>query len=210
MKKITTILFLFLLNNALAQDLIVVKNKAYTTTFSKSKHYPVLVEWWVTKPMVQCKTKNQRTDIFSSDPKLKKWTNLSQFYKNSGYDRGHIFPALYAECDKTIMKESFYYSNIMAQTPQLNRGDWKTVEELTKLECLQYDSVYVWAGGIGEIKKLGNVSVPEKCWKVVWVKSKNEYFSFIFENNFSLSNGINDNKTTLKALQKLTGFSFKK
>ena len=210
MRFTLSFLLLALSLKGLSQDARELKHRAYVSTFSKTKLYPVSVEWWLTKRMLTCKTKQGRLTDFSQDPKLPKETNLDRYYRSSGYDRGHVFPAAYAECDKVTMAESFYYSNVMPQTPQLNRGDWKTVEELTKLEAREHDSVYVWAGGIGEIKKLGPVSVPTKCWKVVWVKKTNEYFCFLFDNDSSLSNGIADNRVELSVVQKLTGLAFKK
>ena len=50
MKKIIltlSIIFSFVLGYS--QDTIRLKHKSYVTVFSKSKKYPVLVEWWVTK-----------------------------------------------------------------------------------------------------------------------------------------------------------------
>ena len=46
-----TLLFSLLVN---AQDVVVLSHKAYTAHYSKSKHYPVKVEWWITKAGVTC------------------------------------------------------------------------------------------------------------------------------------------------------------
>ena len=192
-----------------AQDIVTITHKAYKTTYSKSKQYPVKVEWWLTKRMLGCDVKIKRTDNFQSDPRLPKETNLQQYYNGSGYDRGHNFPAADASCDLTSMVESFFFSNMTAQTPQLNRGDWKMVEELTRIEALQDDSVHVWTGAIGEIKKIGKMSVPKQCWKVIHVKKTNEWFAFLFENDQSNPDGINYNKVDLSDIEKLTGLKFK-
>lgn len=203
-------IFIILLFNisCAAQDIVVIEHKAYKSTFNVSKKYPILVEWWLTKKMISCDNLIERTDDFKPDPLYKNITDLDESYKSSGYDRGHLFAAQYGGCDMTMMKESFYFSNIFPQTPQLNRGDWKTVEELTKMEVRQFDSVYVWTGGVGEIKKIGAVSVPEVCWKVIYIKKTKEYFAFLHKNDFSKPNGINDNKVDLKTIQKLTGHKF--
>lgn len=200
---------LFIRFGASAQDTITIQHKAYKTTYSKSKQYPIKVEWWLTKAMLNCSIKIKRTDNFEPDPKLPQHTNLQQFYNNSGYDRGHVFPAADGGCDIVKMKESFYFSNMIPQTPQLNRGDWKMVEELTRLEVSQDDSVYIWAGGIGEVKKIGKMSIPKQCWKVIYVKKTNEWFAFLFNNDKTKANGILDNKVTVNLIEQKTGFKFK-
>jgi hypothetical protein len=60
-----------------AQDTVTIIHKAYKTTYSKSKHYPVKVEWWLTKAMLDCTVKVKRTDNFGPDPKLPQYTNLA-------------------------------------------------------------------------------------------------------------------------------------
>lgn len=47
-----------------SQDTIRLKHTNYTSVFSKSKHYPVLVEWWVTKSKVNCSKPLKRKDNF--------------------------------------------------------------------------------------------------------------------------------------------------
>jgi endonuclease G len=107
------------------------------------------------------------------------------------------------------MTESFYFSNMTPQTPQLNRGDWKMVEELTRLETNQYDSVHVWMGSVGEVKKIGGLSIPSQCWKVLYINKTKEWFAFLFNNDNTKANGINDNKVTVKVVEQISGYKFK-
>lgn len=51
-----------------AQDVVVLKHINYTSHFSKSKKYPVMVEWWETKVKVGCPTPLARKDNFRPDP----------------------------------------------------------------------------------------------------------------------------------------------
>jgi DNA/RNA endonuclease G (NUC1) len=53
-----------------AQDVVTLKHKVYTTHYSKSKHYPVEVEWWITKASLTCTDKVKRGDKFIPDPLL--------------------------------------------------------------------------------------------------------------------------------------------
>ncbi len=192
-----------------AQDTVTITHKAYKTTFNKSKHYPVKVEWWLTRAMLNCSTKVKRTDNFGPDPKLLQHTNLQADYNASGYDRGHIFPAADGACDIVKMTESFYFSNMTPQTPQLNRGDWKSLEEMTREESLKYDSLYIWAGSVGVAKKIGTTSVPKQCWKVIYNKRMNTYEAFLFENNGSKADGLKNNEVPVSVVEQITGFKFK-
>ena len=107
------------------------------------------------------------------------------------------------------MEESFYFSNIAPQHGQLNRGDWKTLEMRTREIAKSLDSIKVWTGSVGKKKKIGSVSVPIKCWKVIYIKKNNEYRAYIFNNDQSKADGIENNKVDLIEVEKLTNFKFK-
>ena len=205
----TLVLFLLLALNVSAQDTITIKHKAYSTTFSKSNHYPVKVEWWLTKAMLSCTDKVKRTDKFISDPKLPNETDLQSDYNGSGFDRGHNFNAADGACDQVAMDESFYFSNMTAQYPSLNRGDWKSLESWTRETALKEDSVRIWCGSVGVDKKIGTTSVPKQCWKVIYIKKKNEWLAYLFNNDISKADGLDNNKVTVAEIEKLTGFKFK-
>jgi endonuclease G len=212
MKKFLVLIpLLFTLVSGMAQDVVVLTHTNYTTHFSKSKKYPVMVEWWETRAKIGCATPLARKDNFKPDPKLPNETNIGNDYINSGYDRGHLMPAKSNQCQTpAVQDECFYYSNMAAQTHRLNAGDWKSLETLTREYAVKEDSVHVWAGNVGELKKIGKVSVPAKCWKVVYFKTSNEWMAFIFDNDQSKPDGINNNKVDLIDVEKLTGFKFKK
>ena len=193
-----------------AQDIVVLNHTNYTSHFSKSKKYPVMVEWWETKAKVACEKPLARKDNFKPDPQLPNETNIGQDYVGSGFDRGHLMPAKSNQCQTQVVQdECFYYSNMAAQTHRLNAGDWKSLEVLTREIASREDSVHIWAGNVGEIKKVGRVSVPKQCWKVVYIKKTNEWIFFLFENDQSNPDGINNNKVLREDIEKLTGFKFK-
>jgi endonuclease G len=211
MKKLLGVVALLcVLVTVKAQDVVVLKHTNYTSHFSKSKKYPVMVEWWETRAKIGCPTPLARKDNFKPDPKLPIETNIGQDYVNSGYDRGHLMPAKSNQCQtQSIQDECFYYSNMAAQTHRLNAGDWKSLETMTREWAVKDDSIHIWAGNIGEIKKIGKVSVPKQCWKVVYYKKSNEWMAFLFENDQSKPDGIYNNKVELVDIEKLTGLKFK-
>jgi endonuclease G len=208
MKYLLFILLAFSLSTS-AQDTVTLVHKSYKTTYSKSKHYPVKVEWWVTKAALTCSVKTKRGDKFIPDPLLTEHTNLQADYTGQGFDRGHNFPAADAACDQVANDESFYFSNMTAQYPALNRGDWKSLETLVRDYAIKEDSVHVWAGSVGVAKKIGTTAVPTQCWKVVHFTKSKEWMAFIFDNNTSKADGLKNNEVTLADIEKLTGFKFK-
>ena len=210
MKSIFTILAVLFCLGLTAQDVLVLKHTNYTSHFSKSKKYPVMVEWWETKAKVACATPLPRVDAFRPDPQAMEETSIKEDYVGSGYDRGHMSPAASNQCQTAdVQIESFYMSNMAAQTHRLNAGDWKSLEVLTREWATNQDSIHIWAGNVGEIKKIGKVSVPKQCWKVIHVKKTNEWFYFLFENDASKPDGINNNKVLKEDIEKLTGLKFK-
>lgn len=213
MKKLlllTTLLFVFVVT--FSQDLITIKHTNYTTTFSKSKKYPVLVEWWITKAKVACPTPLPRVDAFRPDPQYMVETSIKEDYVGSGTDRGHNMPAAENQCQgMDVMLECFYMSNMTPQYHSLNAGDWKSVEMLERDIAKENDSVHVWCGSVGVAKTIGvhNVAVPTQCWKVIYVKKTKQYLAYIFNNTTDKPTGINSHKVQLIDVEKLSGFKFK-
>ena len=204
------LLSLLFVSSAQNKNEVVLKHTNYTSIFSISKKYPVMVEWWVTKAMVSCPTPLKRKDNFKPDPLLTQHTDIAKDYVGSGYDRGHMMPAADNLCQtQQIQDESFYFSNMAAQTHRLNAGDWKSLETFTREESKLKDSIHVWAGNVGEIKKIGSVSVPKYCWKVIHIKKENKWVAYLFENNTSNPDGFKNNEVTLKEITSLTGFTFR-
>lgn len=208
---ILSISLVFIFNLSLkGQDTVRLVHKEYTSVFSKSLKYPVLVEWWVTKDKVTCTNPIPRKDQFAPDPLLSKETDLIADYKGSGTDRGHMAPAADNQCSgDQAMKESFYFSNMTPQYHSLNAGDWKSLETLTRDLASKEDSIKVWAGSIGSAKQIARIHVPVKCWKVIYINKTKEFMAYIFNNDLSKPDGLSNNKVTLEEIEKLTGFKFK-
>ena len=205
-------ILLFILATSLeAQDTVRIKHTNYTTVFSKSKKYPVFVEWVDTKKNIFCVNGVKRADDFAPDPKLIKESDVAADYKGSGFDRGHISPAADNGCyGKDVMTESFYYTNMAPQYPGLNRGQWKTLEDSTRPLAIKFDSVIVRAGCVGQAKKVHTISIPTKCWKIIHVVKTKEITAYIFNNVPLKAATLAESKTTVGAIEKLTGLKLKK
>jgi endonuclease G len=212
MRKFLFIIGLILTLTVQSQDVVIIKHTNYTTHFSKSMKYPVMVEWWITKAKVGCPTPLARKDNFKPDPQLPNETNLAADYVGSGTDRGHNMPAAENQCQtQDVQDECFYFSNMTAQYHSLNAGDWKSVETLERQLANDNDSVHVWCGSVGVSKTLGvqKIAVPTQCWKVIYIKKTKEHLAYLFNNTTDKPTGVNSHKVEVKDIEKLTHLKFK-
>jgi len=213
MKKLLFILSLSLLSFIIiAQDVVIIKHTNYTTHFSKSKKYPVLVEWWITKAMVTCSTPLKRKDNFKPDPKLFVETDISVDYVGSGYDKGHVMPAADNLCQTPqVQDECFYFSNMIPQSHYSNAGLWKKIEVLSRELASKNDSIHIWAGAVGSVKLFGahKVSVPLQTWKVLYIKKTKSFDAYLFPNTDKKIADVESLKVKKEIIEKLTGFKFR-
>ena len=103
---------------------------------------------------------------FKNDTELSMADN--EEYTHSGYDRGHLANAEDFANNCTYDELTFRYYNCLPQTPNLNRGAWKTWETSIRNES-QTDSLLIICGGIWETnQKVNDMLIPDYCWKVVY------------------------------------------
>lgn len=94
-------------------------------------------------------------------------------YTGSGYDRGHMAPnyAIATRYGPEAQRETFLLSNIIPQTPNLNRIWWRLLEEKEANDfAMRLERVWVLTGPVfsGEVKKLrGGVAVPAACFRII-------------------------------------------
>ena len=207
MKRILLLITLLVSFSAYSQT-VLLKHKTYTATYDIQKNYPVLVEYWLTKAMLLCPVRIPRGTAFKPDPLLKKETDLQSSYDGSGYDRGHNMNAEDNRCDKVGMDESFYFSNMTPQVPQLNRGVWKSLETEVRETAALSDSVMVWMGSVGEIKKVGKLSIPTQCWKVIYIKKSGQYFAWIFPNEVPKNKEVKYYEVKVADVEKISNIKF--
>ncbi|KAL3772035.1 hypothetical protein ACHAWU_008057 [Discostella pseudostelligera] len=56
----------------------------------------------------------------------------NQYYRNSGYDRGHLAPAADFACNDKEMNDTFVLTNASPQLPRFNRSIWLKLEEFVR------------------------------------------------------------------------------
>ena len=190
----------------------IIVHKGFTLYYDADYKTPSWVGWHLTNQ--ETMGSESRTDKFLPDPNVIGAKAYTTDYTRSGYDRGHMAPAADMKWDKKAMAESFYMNNICPQNPNLNRGDWNDLEELSRDLAKKYGSLYITCGPIYDNKypkRIGNnkVAVPDAFYKVIFIdhKSYTKAFGFIFNNkagNRPLKNYI----VTVDSIEKRIGIDF--
>ena len=88
------------------------------------------------------------------------------------------------------MQESFYMTNICPQNHNLNRGDWKELEEACRLWAKKEGKIYIVCGPVlyrqkhRTIGKKHKITVPEAFFKVILCTNSNppKAIGFIYKN----------------------------
>lgn len=178
--KRTILIFGFLLAFVAATFSQIIVNKGiYKVNFSNEFHQPRYVSYLLYKGGGDCN--RDKFQFKNDDPQLECATD--EDYKRSGFDKGHLANAEDFASDCTSDELTFRFYNCLPQTPNLNRGVWKTNETLVR-QWSQKEKLYIICGGFFGDAKVGNMTVPSYCWKVVQsVATKKVLFCGWFSNN---------------------------
>jgi endonuclease G, mitochondrial len=148
-----------------------VRHKGYTLYYLEPYEQALFVAYRLTGTETQGNA--DRSDAqFRPDPKVETGSALPDDYRGSGYDKGHIAPAADFKFSLEFMAESFYMSNMSPQTPELNRGIWRVLEEQVRVWARRDQAIYVVSGpelkpGLKFIGRRNKIAVPEKYFKVI-------------------------------------------
>lgn len=159
--------------------------KGYMVSYNADLKVPNWVAWKLTPERLveRC----SRTNRFLPDPDLDDPVTTDD-YKRAHFDRGHMCPAGDNRWNKKAMAESFYMTNICPQNHNLNRGDWKELEEACRSWARQEGSIYVVCGPIFYKKgyrSIGkrHVAVPDAFFKVIAsLNGRSKAIGFIYKN----------------------------
>lgn len=151
---------------------VLIRHYGYTVSYNPELCIPNWVAWELNADkLVERESRNKH---FSPDPELPQdMAVTTDEYKNSGWDRGHMCPAGDNKYHWRAMDSSFYMTNICPQNGNLNRGDWKELEEACRAWAAK-EPVYIVCGPVlyaqpryGFIGKTFRIRVPDAFFKVV-------------------------------------------
>jgi endonuclease G len=155
-------------------------------------------------------------------------------YVGSGFDRGHMCPFGDRTGSEEAAASTFLMTNMIPQSPHCNQRAWADLEDYCRdLARKKRKTLYIISGPEGEggegkmgpakvIGRGAKVTVPASCWKVVLVldngrgdaddlgrvKRDSRVFAAVMPNDQSVGHGWAKYRTSVKEVEKLTGYNF--
>lgn len=191
------------------------KHTGYTVSYSAAWAQPYWSAWVLTGARTQGSAKRDNYK-FSPDPLLPaSQAVVTGDYAGSGYDRGHMCPAGDNKWNARAMEECFYLTNICPQKPNLNRGDWKELEDACRDWARAGYTLYIACGPLftsaapRHIGKQHKIAVPDGFFKVILRRKGNtqQALGFLYKNT-SQNMPMGSHATSVDEVERLTGFDF--
>ena len=169
---------------------IMISREQYVISYNRENRSPNWVAW---KLELDQMGTSGRTNNFATDPDLASYLSRSNGappvdpseYKGSCLDRGHQIPSADRTDTKQNNEATFVMSNMIPQTPYLNRVVWEHLENYTRdLVRKQNKKVYVIAGPVydedfGAIGPRHDIPVPSKDFKIIFILDADRSFAEI-------------------------------
>lgn len=194
---------------------VYLERMGYTVSFNPKTNIPNWVAWELNaEKLIE---RESRSDKFLPDPDIDERRAITtDEYKGSGWDRGHMCPAGDNRWHWRAMDQSFYMTNICPQHHNLNRGDWKELEEACR-RWAAVEPVYIVCGPIlyktpkyGYIGQKHKIRVPDAFFKVVLTgmeSGRPRAIGFIYKNeagNYKRDKYVN----SIDEVERITSLDF--
>jgi len=150
--------------------------KEYVVCYDAQKRIPLWAGYQLTSAEI---VQKERRDAFRTDPGLTDDENAHcADYKGSGYDRGHSVPRDDMNRTFEVQADTFLLSNMSPQTPALNRGIWRWLEDLVRVWGKEFNTVYIIMGPVFVGQQThtvasGRVAIPTEFFKIVIRRDQN-------------------------------------
>ncbi|MCL2039828.1 MAG: DNA/RNA non-specific endonuclease [Bacteroidetes bacterium] len=142
-------------------------------------------------------------------------------YTNSGYDRGHLVRSEERTKTDTDNVATFILTNIIPQTPDLNRKIWLQFENYCKNLCVKEKKhLFINTGGAYYNSKIKEkIGIPDSCWKIVIILDSHQTINDIDSNTQSIAVMMPNTSnltgkqwteyiTTINNVETVTGYNF--
>ncbi|MBI4909201.1 MAG: DNA/RNA non-specific endonuclease [Acidobacteria bacterium] len=141
---------------------------AFTICLSNTHRVPVWTAYQLTAEMLDAPSAPRQH--FRRDPELPA-SATNDDYRNSGFHRSHLVPALDLASSPDALRESYYLSNAVPQLPTLNMSAWRKIENDIRRLAAQSDALYILTGTLFDcdnIQHIGpnHVAVPCATFKI--------------------------------------------
>lgn len=205
------------------------EKQQYVLSYNNSRGGANWVSWHLDKSDIG---KIPRLDAFRPDPALpdgfvsvtpNDYSTPKGANNKAKYDRGHMCPSKDRTDTEANNCATFFMTNMLPQTPDLNEHLWQSLEADSQSLALSGFELYVIAGGRGSIEKIGaskKVVAPERFWKIIVVLPEgNNDLERIDENTRVIAIDMPNKQgiakdpwqkyiVTVRDIEKATGFNF--
>lgn len=188
-----------------------IHHTGYTVSYNKDRKLPNWVGYELTREETQ--GSEERSNRFTTDPLVVGSTATNNDYARSGYDKGHMAPAADMKWSNAVMKESFYFSNVCPQHPDLNRRKWKDLETKVRDWAIADSAIIIICGPIVSPKpqtlRKSSVAIPERFFKVILSPhgATPRAIGFLFDNKRAVE-PLKTYVVTVDSIESLTGMNF--
>ena len=193
----------------------VLTNEVMTVYFNSRYHIPNCVIYELTETEVTISdspgAEKRKNYDYDKNPATRnspeKWD-----YRGSGYDRGHMAPAMDMKWSSQGMRQCFYMTNMCPQDHDLNGGAWRLLEERIHRWGKRDKRLIIATGPImgKNMKTTGSscaVAIPEGFYKVVYAPEQGRAIGFIYPNE-PVSGSFKKRAVTVDEVERLTGLDF--
>jgi endonuclease G len=201
------------------KDNYLLVRKSYVLSYNDSRGTLNWVAWRTTQDDLG---EHLERPNFEPDPRLPpNFVHIVHSdYTGSGYERGHMVPSADRFGNPQENADTFYMTNIVPQTADLNEFVWQKLETYARAMVRRGADLYTIAGVYGDNGRLkGRVTVPTNCWKIIVVVPSGGGLEAINSNTRVIAvdipdiDGIrNDNwrkyRTSVQAIEQKTGYNF--
>lgn len=168
---------------------VIISREQYVISYNKERRSANWVAWKVDASNLGSAN---RTNKFEQDQDLQQYLNqipnvapavTPEDYRGSCFDRGHQAPSADRTNSTENNQSTFVMSNMLPQTPYLNRYLWEQLERYTRQLVAEGKTVYVITGPVydqdfGAIGPKNDIPVPSKLFKIVIVKEGQQRRAF--------------------------------
>lgn len=202
-----------------ATDKVGDKTLNYSLEYNYAAHHSRWVAFTFYDKTAEVNT--TRSDAWAIDPFLPEWTDNFSDYRSSGFDRGHLVASSDRLYSVSANEQTFYFSNMSPQVPNLNSGIWNDLERKVqswgKLSAIR-DTLYVVKGGtirddqvmdqtIGDNK----IVIPKYYYMALLAQKGDTYQSIAFlieHKSYNPPYDLTKHVLSVEELEEKTGIDF--
>lgn len=181
MKKLLLLLILFNFTKTQSQtlrDSVYVKNVIFEVVYSEVLEQP---KWLIYKSTNRPTNVNRGSMDFYTEKNI--YTSDFKDYYNNIYDKGHLAPAATFSDNIENLKQTFSYLNCALQNQDMNRGEWRLLEEQERKwddnETLTIKVELQFKPGV---KLPTNATVPSAMIKHIYFEKQRKWKCYEFPN----------------------------